>query len=394
MNNCILRFFIAISLLSIACNAKGGNPSIPIIAYGGVPQNFTTDEHYRILRECGFDYSIVRFNSIQAFCKALDCADRNKIKLIAHCPQTHDEPENSARILKNYPALFGYFIEDEPGGDRITILAKEIEKIKSQDCNHLCYMNLLPWYDKGQFHTFKTDSYTSYIQRLIDAGSQIISFDIYPIQEEGIRPSWYENLEFIRKASIKSKVPFWAFALCTPHFNYPQPTLEQLRLQVYSNLLYGAQGIEYFTYWTPPVHGKFDYHDGPIDAKGQKTPTYSLVQSMNKELHTIGQLFYGARIQSVYHMVKIPEGTKKLSTPPINIKRIIVSGKEGAIVSQFKKDNHIYMAIQNKSYTKRITVQILAKNNIPVRITKDLQAESLRDKYTLPGGDIVIVRLK
>jgi len=36
-----------------------------------------------------------------------------------------------------------------------------------------------------------------------------------------------------------------------PHIVYPQPEMSHLRIQAYTNLAYGAQGLEYFTYQTP-----------------------------------------------------------------------------------------------------------------------------------------------
>ena len=42
------------------------------------------------------------------------------------------------------------------------------------------------------------------------------------------------------------------YALSVAYGDHPVATSGQLRLQVYSDLAYGAQAIQYFTYWTPP----------------------------------------------------------------------------------------------------------------------------------------------
>ena len=43
--------------------------------------------------------------------------------------------------------------------------------------------------------------------------------------------------------------PLWAFTLLTPHSGaYAQPTIGGLRLQAFSDLAYGAQAIQHFTF--------------------------------------------------------------------------------------------------------------------------------------------------
>ena len=84
----------------------------------------------------------------------------------------------------------------------------------------------------------------------------MVSFDHYPVISDGkgpasLRGEWYENLEIVSAAARKAGKPMWAFALSVPHSSYPAPTPAHLRLQVFSNLAYGAQVIQYFTYWTP-----------------------------------------------------------------------------------------------------------------------------------------------
>ncbi len=81
---------------------------------------------------------------------------------------------------------------------------------------------------------------------------QFVSFDYYPVMKDHLSKSWYQNLEQIAAESKKAGLPFWAFALTTNYDNdhvTPQ-TIAAMRLQVYSNLAYGAQGIQYFTYWS------------------------------------------------------------------------------------------------------------------------------------------------
>ena len=172
------------------------------------------------------------------------------------------------------------------------------------------------------------------------------------------------------------------------------PTLASLRLQIYSNLAYGAQAIQYFTYWNPGKNEGYNYHDAPISREGVKTKTYDLVRQMNGELKSVASLFYHARVTSVAHMGKhIPNGTRHLQDMPLNIRRIITKGRQGAIVSQFEKSGHKYCAIVNKSLTSPLRVEIDAFNNTPVQISKSLAVVSMKRNYTITAGDMIIFRL-
>ena len=152
--------------------------------------------------------------------------------------------------------------------------ATVINTISSIDSKHPCYINLYPNWAWGSIdsYEYKLVSYVSSVP------VKFLSFDQYPIiQQKGeisLREYWYKNLEDIRRVSRAKNMPFWAFALSLSHqlgdILYPVPTLGHIRLQMFSNLAYGAQGFQYFTYW-----GIF--HDEP-------TEVYDIVKTVNKEL--------------------------------------------------------------------------------------------------------------
>jgi hypothetical protein len=115
------------------------------------------------------------------------------------------------------------------------------------------------------------------------------SFDFYPVLKDHRSKKWFENLEQFSDEAKKAGKPFWAFALTT---NYddghltPQ-TLAALRLQVYSNLAYGAQGIQYFTYWSATssnVPSIGDQRGAPISASGKRSVVYDRVKLMSREI--------------------------------------------------------------------------------------------------------------
>ena len=374
---------------------------MPIIAYMGVPYWQSTEENFRIFSECGFSVSLYSYTTLDLLLKACRAAEKYHVKILGNCPEMLSKPVETATTLKSEKGFFGYMMQDEPNNLEIRQRQEEIALLKAVDTTHVFYINLFPYYnEKWVKPSLKVGTYGEYLRTASATSCQQISFDHYPVTTTGLRPTWYHNLEMVRKESLASGKPFWGFALSVPHdvpftpdTYYPQPTMASLRLQVYSNLAYGAQAIQYFTYWTPPS-GSYHYHDGPISFEGKKTATYALVQQMNRELKAVAPLFFGSRVLSVHHLVDIPEGTTRLELAPVNIRSLKITGKKGAVVSQLQKDGHRSLAIVNKDLERSMTVEIKAANDKPQHLTKTLQSEAMKPSYIVMPGDLLLFVLE
>lgn len=366
---------------------------IPIIAFSGVPSEYSDSAHFAEFREAGFDVSLAVYMTQKELFKALQEAQKAKVKLLPVSPTFKDHPAVIIPKMKQYKSLFGYYIADEPNMDELEMYGQYVKNIKKYDSSHPCYINLFPCYDEGTLKMIRTTSYSNYLRKASSYGLQQISFDFYPIRKSGILPTWYENLELIRKESLRTKKPFWGFVLCTPHNDYPQPTIATLRLQMYSNLLYGAQAIQYFTYWQP-TGTNIKYFNAPIDANGKKTMTYSLVQLMNKELALVSPLFKDCKVKSIYHIgPKTPKGTISHHGKIGKIQGISCTSTTGVLVSKFTKNGITYVGIQNKDYTRNTIVNLKLGDSSLKRVTKQLTYEGLKSSYNLPPGDIIIIKM-
>ncbi len=379
------------------------NNIMPIIAYWGVPEYATNKEAFRTFSECGFTVSLYPYSSLENLTKACKVAEQYGIKVLGSCPEMKTSPTKAASILTKEQGFFGYIMQDEPSVPEIKKLEVIIKQLRSVDNKHLFYINLFPFSDPKKILASTKANYPEYLKASSSTPCQQISFDHYPITTKGISETWYHNLEMVREESLASGKPFWGFALSVPHdvpFSngnyYPTPTLASLRLQVYSNLAYGAQAIQFFTYWTPDGSDSFHFHDAPISLDGKKTKTYTIVQQMNRELRTISKLFYGAKVTAVHHLggTNIPEGTTRLSKAPLNLSSLKVSGRQGAVISQFKKDGHHYLAIVNKSHLKKLGIRIKTHNQTPRYITKTLEEKKISNSYSVAAGDILLFRLE
>jgi len=222
-----------------------------------------------------------------------------------------------------------------------------------------------------------------------------LSFDNYPIVNNKIRDNWYQNLEIIRKEAVRVNKPFWAFACTTIHSNYRKPTIGGLRLQQFSNLLYGAKGLQYFTYVTMDndYWKRNNYSYSIIYNNGSPTPTYNLVKSLNKQIKTLSWIFTKSKVDSVFHIGDtIPLGTKRMTAMPKKIKSLKTYGKS-ALVSLQSIGTRKFVIVQNKDIFKEMTLncQVLSGVSVVNNTTGKMSAASTKETlYKIPPGDILI----
>jgi len=369
---------------------------IPILAWYGVSPEESSVERYEELHQSGITHNFTFFNSVDELAVALESAHRAGIKMIIHCPELEKEPEKIAQRFKDHPALAGYFLRDEPGRADFPELGAWARRIQSVDKEHFCYLNLFPNYATKE--GLGTETYREYVQLFIkEVPLQLLSFDHYPIVEDGsgsrtMRPEFYENLEIFSDEARKAGKPFWAFALTVAHKPYPIPTPAEIRLQVYSNLAYGAQGIQYFTYWTPKP-GTWDFHHAPIEYDTQKrTEVYDYITQMNHEISALSNVFLNAEVLSVSHTgEKIPQGTRRLEKLPDVITKFETEG-EGAIVSVLKKENKSYLVVVNRDFQQSMAVTVEGDKRLN-RVLKDgstVRADAYINTLSVAPGDILV----
>ena len=165
----------------------------PIIAYMGIPGDKSTDETFRDFKNAGFDICITNYFNINDAVNALKVANRHGIKIIPRCVDYDNRPLEAVSKLKDYPSLYGYLVCDEPDWNRMMQLKDVINGIKSINPSLVSYVNLLPYYGPEILRQTKTKDYVSYVQGLSELSISQVSFDYYPITNNGIRKSWYEK---------------------------------------------------------------------------------------------------------------------------------------------------------------------------------------------------------
>jgi hypothetical protein len=126
---------------------------------------------------------------------------------------------------------------------------------------------------------------------------------------------------------------------------------------MYSNLAYGAQGLQHFTYWNPGTE-VWDFHDAPILPDGKRSPVYDMIREVNYELQKRGFVFMRSRVLWARHTgTVLPAGTTRLTELPFMVKELDTHG-DGAVVSFLQKGDTFYLVIVNADIHKTMNLTI------------------------------------
>ena len=389
IRRCALYVLAAVTLVVAACEKDTGGGSskdewkspydltgltvdggFPIVAWTGITAS-DSDTWLKEMKGCGINVYLGWYDTIEEVMTVLDNSEAAGTKAILNCDELFSNTGNVVARMKDHPALFAYHIADEPSVSDFPMLKEAVNKILSFDDSHPCYINLYPNWAWGGI-----DDYLQKVNAFLTTVPQrFVSFDHYPIREidgeSSVRPEWYKNLEDIRRVARAKKLPIWAFALSLAHYledvTYPVPTLEELRVQQFSNLVYGAQGFQYFTF-----HGIY---------KNSPTQVYDKVKNVN------------ASLQALWHTgATIPYGTKALAALPDGISSLKTSDG-GAVVSKVIKDGNTYIAIVNKDYKKDMILEIAFSRKVTKIDNMGYKAQTGSETVTVSPGNIIIYQI-
>lgn len=372
---------------------------IPIMAWCSVPANMLTDESFEALKEAGINvnFSFHRFKSLNDVKKLLKLSKKHGIKSIITCPELQHNPDSVIKEIKSEKGLAGYFLRDEPSAKEFDELAEWADKIKKADSSKLLYLNLFPCMTSSDI---LGGTYEEYVEAFVNKVKlPFVSWDIYPVTTIGINHRWYENLETIRRVCLRHNLPFWAFALSTPHstsVTYPTPTIEQLRLQLYTGLAYGAQGLEYFTFWCPPHYDRqFDYHEAPVTELGDRTHVYELVRTVNHEIQNRAFVFLDGKVTAVNHLGEtLPQGATRLTTLPEGVDTLNVKNG-GIVVSQITNKDRKFLVLVNRSWEEPVDMNLHFSS--PARLIRRDGSETSANLYEtltrIAAGDVAIYEI-
>lgn len=362
---------------------------IPVVAWSGIPAQETSVEKFAELKEMGINVNLCNYPDAESMQKALDIAQQVGLKMITSCPELKTDCEKTVRRLMAHPALEGYFLRDEPIQKDFADLGEWARKIESIDNRHFCFVNLIAAIHPTKTEALGTKSYADYITTFAQTVPvKQISYDFYPVLNEGIHERWYEGLEIVSTEAKKLNLPFWAFALASSYNElHPEPTVAALRLQMFSNLAYGAQGLEYWSYRMSQ-----GLRSAPVGLDGKRTIVYDRIKHVNSEIQNLAGVFAGAKVVAVNHTgTVIPRGTSRLTKLPQAIKVFETEG-EGALVSTLENGENTFFVIINRNLEKSMPFILFGDDSLK-KVLKDgtiVSAANYSSKSVLDPGDMAV----
>lgn len=296
---------------------------------------------------------------------------------------TKEESQQFVRETMDRPGVIGYSLTDEPGADEFEKYARYRRWGEEVWPEALYQINLFPNYASPEQMDVPTyREYVAQFMRVFDP--KVLSYDHYPlVGDDDLRPQYYENLEIIRQAALADDVPFWAFALVTPHWSYRDPTEAEIRFQVFSDIVYGAQGIWYFCY-EQPSHEQF--LGGVVNRREEPTHHYPQVTRINAILRAWGPTLLRLRSTGVYHTGELPRGTRGL--PADGLVRG-VSPDEQMTVGEFEHEEGArYLILMNRDWHGAREYRIALSPQVAALREVSRRDGELMDALQVAGGSL------
>ena len=168
------------------------------------------------------------------------------------------------------------------------VLGRLVARLRLRDPARFAWINLLPF---GYSPIVDEGRYQAYLENILNiVGVDLVTFDHYPTDwsVDDTSPNYTTNLRLVRDACAAHAKPFWSIMSAFPAVPTRRESIskQQLRWQVTEALRYGASGIVYYTYWTPPCR-EFDGTPAIVDRDGNTTAQYDVVNQLNPKTSVI-----------------------------------------------------------------------------------------------------------
>ncbi|MHB1461693.1 MAG: hypothetical protein ACYC1M_10470 [Armatimonadota bacterium] len=296
--------------------------------------------------------------------------------------------------VNNHPAVYGYYIKDEPDAAEYPALSKMIDVMHQMAPGKFAYINLLPG---------EGESYDKYLEGYIKTCKpSILSYDRYVLGEDGqFGADFWTNIARMREAGLKYDIPFWNVVLTSAYCAFREVTATDIRMQVFGSLVYGARGISYYKFCSGhlPILQALDlgnFRSGPLDEFGEKTQTWEWLRNTNRKVLNLAPTLVKLHSNDVYHTGGVIPAGNHGPTDKTLLKSI--GGGEFVVGDFTHEDGTRYVMIVNKNMLHSATCQL--EFNIPI---KTIEYVSLIDgkvrpfvawPYFLAPGQGLLLKLK
>lgn len=296
--------------------------------------------------------------------------------------------DEAVAAYRGATALDGYFVADEPVVAQFHGIAAVVAALRAADPDRLAYVNLLPDYVPAA--NLGAANYKDYVEQFIaTVRPRMLSYDYYPFGHLRDRGTFFANLAVMRAAALRHDLPFLLIVLAMPHGPYRDPTAAELAWQANHALAYGARGVSYFAYWTPPPDGQWTFRSGLIE-DGGATMRYSDAARLNRDLRNLGEAL--TRFESI----AVADSHGEVGAPfPIGP----IEGIDGGpvTVGLFGDGNgRLAVLLVNRSYRDPSTARLRLRHGAPAPDSFDSFTATWEPggspSYVLPPGGARLLR--
>jgi hypothetical protein len=376
---------------------------VAAMAYFCFYREIATDYHFGKMAECGMN--MLTIEASDNWLDQLNLAQKYGLKGVLFvngaAGDYYRNPSDTKltsiiEVAKNHPALAGYQIFDEPSTEKIDQIKFEKDRIEELDPNpaHPVYVNMHP--SSASRYSLGVDDYFEYVETLVtECDLKFITFDQYPVFQGYVDPTWIRSLAAVRESALRHNIPFWAFTLCCREQNREDPTLENIRLQCNTNLLFGAQVNQFFVY-----RNTSGTNLAPLlikDGTATYTEAYDACKAYCTEMHNFGFVFAQSNIKAVRNINVVNNWLEHLGSSdlPSQVKSLFTTRE--ALASIIENNGNEYIAVANGIWNMSQTVSIELNDMVYMLdhdgVFTELEPGQKHD-IDLEGGDMVVFKVK
>ena len=322
---------------------------------------------------------------------------------LLHHPDQWAYLDANIDIVKDHPAMYAYYVVDEPSAKEFPALGRLVAYIRKRDPKHLVYINLSPTYASAAALGTSGDTVTAYRKHLRQfveiVKPDAISWDHYHFRKTD-RPydgsDYFLNLALVREATVKNGLPFMnVIQAASMGLGWRTPNGDEGRFLAYTTLAYGGQGICQFVYnaWEGSEHwGGVENPDRTL------TPLGKALRQINPEFVAIGEQLQPLTSLGVYHLGTVPRDGVGLPAdacftldPPVAPEK--ERGKGSILLGYFgTKGNPTHVLVVNLDHTRAVTTTVVSPGPMEVFDAKERKwsrtssARSRAKVSLMPGG--------
>lgn len=319
------------------------NKKITVGMWVTPPDNLRNDEQFKMIAESGINM-VNGFayyeNTEEEVLEVLNYCEKYNLKYlyasleIENDIKEYSKDQNQEHIdhtmnliskFASHKAFAGTLFIDEPSASLLDSVGAFFNAYKEIYKDKIAYVNLLPSYAvSGTGYSRYEDYIDGWFSK---TNSNLLSYDHYPLIDcdpsiEGYKyeySDYYYNLDLLRVKTLEQGTPLWTFVSTLGYehqteYSRREPSREDLRWTVFSNLAFGAKAIQYFCYFTP---SQDSYGDGMVTRGGIKTKRYDYVQEVNNEFKNYEEILMNADAVGVI-MNDYRRNSQKLYTESLN----------------------------------------------------------------------------